>query len=115
MARYRFKAFDPKPFTPGARIEWTHTAHDGCEWIRTGTVWSLALAQPGVRRAVWVTPDSPLPGDLYRALYVIVRTDGSADANDDPESYSGYWTRDAFDVGRRTRDMNARIAHARAS
>lgn len=78
MARFRSKPFDPKPFTPGARIEWEHTTSDRRVILRTGIVWSGA---PGMRdggRAVWVTPDEQLVGDLHYALYVHVpqqRTD----------------------------------------
>jgi hypothetical protein len=70
---YRPKPFNPKPFTPGAAITWEHRTTDNRIVVRTGIVWSGAPSLAGWGgRGVWVTPDEPLPGDTYRAIYVYV-------------------------------------------
>ncbi len=61
----RVKTFNPAPYTPGARITWTHFTTGG-EVQRTGVVWSLAPTVKG-GRTVWVTPDTRDEGDLYPA------------------------------------------------
>lgn len=71
---YRFKAFNPKPFTPGARIYWDHTRTDGSVVRRLGVVWSGA-PKAANRQAVWVNPEESLPDDLHRAICVVVPTD----------------------------------------
>lgn len=71
MARQRqLKPFDPKPFKPGASIEWTHVYPNGSELQRSGTVWSEASKLAGYSKVCWVIPSEPLSTDAYLALAV---------------------------------------------
>ncbi len=123
MARYRFKAFNPKPFEPGARIEWDHSTLSGLPPVRrSGVVWSAAAftRSPGGGgrngRAVWVIPDESLPGDLYRAIYVLIPLQSEhftpdqlrPHSTDDPRYGGGRETAYAARVAERTRRDNAR-------
>lgn len=62
--------FTPKPWEPGARIEWTHFYPDGNSIRRSGVVWDRGPTVDGTTMVAWVTPDKPLPSDLYRAIAV---------------------------------------------
>jgi hypothetical protein len=59
-----------KPFTPGAPITWRHVDGDGGEIVRTGIVWDRAPSVDGAVIVCWVTPDEPLPNDLYSVIAV---------------------------------------------
>jgi hypothetical protein len=65
----RSYGFSPAPFTPGARIAWTHVLPDGSKVRRRGTVWSLAPVCHG-GPTVWVTPDETRTYDRYPMVVV---------------------------------------------
>lgn len=62
--------FRPAPFTPGARVTWTHVLPDGAAMVRrSGIVWSLApVCHQGP--TVWVMPDRPIGADPYPMVVV---------------------------------------------
>lgn len=66
----RSKPFEPKPWAPGARIEWAHHFPSGPPVVRTGVIWSRAPEVDGATIVAWVTPDEALPSDLYSVIAV---------------------------------------------
>src|ERR1051325_8368907 len=99
MSRYRYKPFNPKPGTPGARIEWQHSTVSGVPPVtRQGIVWSLA-PKPGL----WVSPDESLPGDLYGLINVVPAGPGTWRSSDDPDREGGRLTARAAAAARRHR------------
>lgn len=100
MRRYRFKPFDPKPFEPGAVVEWRHfplVPEDtpyikaGPGVVRRGVVWSGAPTADG-RRHVWVIPDESLDDDPYRAICVRVPAARESERGTGPLSSNGLST-----------------------
>ncbi len=110
--RYRFKEFAPKPGDPGSSVLWEHYHQAGPGGVhmstRRGVVWSAAPAARG-QRAVWVSPETPLPTDLYRLIYVTLPPSGRGvpESSDNTQSEAGSYTAHAAAAARRHRAEHA--------